>query len=314
MTDIPPHPPIESLNSFHLAGIIPLSGQDPTDFGMDWHSSLMPIEANYTLIEAAIYEAAMAGCETIWLAVDEDVTPLIRHRIGEYIIDPVTTKNTDRPHTKEKWIPIYYVPTKEFDEDRRDSLSYGVFHVADVAATICNALSSYVAPDRYYITFPYGLLDPMRDIRPQRTNISSYRKKPVFRYKGKSVFDGEYMPFVMDPKDISLCREDVWLKQTGLRDTSAPKEKWIQTPDNMPDMPPKLPASEQYTARWFGPGEVFAEIDKKNIDFVDLKWYYDVTSFRGYVDFMSSDNYLRRPDDIKLKYKEWNPMSFEEEY
>lgn len=313
MTDIP-KPPIQSAESFHLAGIIPISGQDPTDFNMDWHSSLMPIEANYTMIEAAVYECAMAGCETIWLAVDEDVTPMIRHRIGEYIIDPVTTKNTDRPYTKQKWIPIYYVPSKPFDEDRRDSLSYGVLHVAEVAATACNALSNYVAPDRYYITFPYGLLDPMRNIRPARRLLSSYKKKPVFRYDGLSVFDGEYIPFTMDPEDISLCKQDVWFKQTGLRDMTAPKEDWYETPEGMPNMPPALPSSEQYTARWFGPEDVFDKVKKESVDFHDLKWYYDVSTFQGYVDFMSSSNYLKRPDDIKLKYNEWNPMSFNEEY
>jgi hypothetical protein len=65
----------------HLAGIIPVE-QGTSKFKMDWHDSLTPIAPGYTAIEHSVYECAMAGCHTIWISAAEDVTPLIRRRIG----------------------------------------------------------------------------------------------------------------------------------------------------------------------------------------------------------------------------------------
>ena len=82
------HKPFQTTNSFHLAGLIPIAGQ-PLDYKMDFPDCMMPISQNYTLIEHAVYECAMAGCETIWLICNDDIAPLIRYRVGDSIQDPV---------------------------------------------------------------------------------------------------------------------------------------------------------------------------------------------------------------------------------
>ena len=68
--------------NFHLAGIIPVAGHK-VDFGMEWDESLAPISPNYTLIENAVYECAWAGCDTIWIVVNDDMAPLLRYRLGK---------------------------------------------------------------------------------------------------------------------------------------------------------------------------------------------------------------------------------------
>ena len=40
------------------------------------------------VIEAAIMECAWAGCETIWVCLRK-TPPLVRHRIGDFVQDPV---------------------------------------------------------------------------------------------------------------------------------------------------------------------------------------------------------------------------------
>jgi len=50
-----------NIRSFHLAGIIPI-GDRPRDFNFQWHDSLMPVGRNYTALENAVQECAMAGC------------------------------------------------------------------------------------------------------------------------------------------------------------------------------------------------------------------------------------------------------------
>ena len=62
-------------NAFHLAGVIPVSVEQ-SDFGMEWSDCLTPIAPNYTAIERAVTECAWAGCETIWIVCNDDVSPL----------------------------------------------------------------------------------------------------------------------------------------------------------------------------------------------------------------------------------------------
>ena len=73
---------------FHLAGIVPVAGQ-PLDFKQPWPDCLMPIAPDFSLIEAAVAECAWAGCDTIWIICNDDIGPLIRKKIGDWVGDPV---------------------------------------------------------------------------------------------------------------------------------------------------------------------------------------------------------------------------------
>ena len=61
-----------SINAFHLAGIVPVSGQ-PLDYDLPWHDCLQPISQNFLAVERAVLECATAGCE-------RPTEPLIRKR------------------------------------------------------------------------------------------------------------------------------------------------------------------------------------------------------------------------------------------
>ena len=74
--------------SFHLAGIIPTVGQ-PLDFNFPWHDCMIPIAADFLAIERSVLECATAGCETIWVVCSTDMQPLLKHRLGESVQDPV---------------------------------------------------------------------------------------------------------------------------------------------------------------------------------------------------------------------------------
>ena len=75
----------------HLAGVVPTAGQ-PLDFNFPWHDCLQPIGPDYLAVERAVLECAWAGCDTIWVVCHDDMKPLIRHRLGEYVEDPVYIK------------------------------------------------------------------------------------------------------------------------------------------------------------------------------------------------------------------------------
>ena len=105
---------------FHLAGIVPIAGQ-PLEFNFQWHDSLMPISPNWTMVEHAVYECAMAGCNTIWIVANSDLAPLVRKTIGDWIYDPVYYERTHTKFYKDhrREVPIYYVPIHPKDRDRR---------------------------------------------------------------------------------------------------------------------------------------------------------------------------------------------------
>jgi len=146
------------LSSFHLAGIVPVAGQ-PLDFKMDWHDSLMPIAPDYLAVERAVFECAWAGCETIWIVANDDMTPLIRHRLGEWVQDPVWVGRRLDPYPSQtrKQIPIYYVPIRAKDVGKRDCLAWSVLHGAVTAFEVSARLSKWVIPKRNYVAFPYGV-------------------------------------------------------------------------------------------------------------------------------------------------------------
>ena len=72
----------------NIAGIIPIAGQRK-DFNLDWHDCMMPIGPDYLAVERAVFECAYAGCASIWIVCNDDIAPLLRRRIKDFILDPI---------------------------------------------------------------------------------------------------------------------------------------------------------------------------------------------------------------------------------
>mgnify|MGYP003645077691 CR=1 FL=1 len=105
----------------HMVGVIPVAGFD-SDFGFPWPACMQPIAKNYLAIERSVVECAYAGADTIWIVCNDDVQPLIRHRLGEYVQDPVWLYRKFDRHAYEnkKPIPIFYAPINP--KSRQDRL------------------------------------------------------------------------------------------------------------------------------------------------------------------------------------------------
>ena len=74
--------------SFHLAGIVPIHAQE-INLNMPWPACLMPIDDGYSLIHRSIVECAYAGCETIWVVCNNDIAPLVKLQVGDFIHHPL---------------------------------------------------------------------------------------------------------------------------------------------------------------------------------------------------------------------------------
>lgn len=277
----------KNSNAFHLAGIVPVAGQ-PLEFDYPWHPSLNPIGSDYLSLERAVYECATAGCETIWVVCHHGTHPILRKRLGEWIKDPISTGrflSTD----EERRIPIYYVPIHPKDRERRDCLGWSVLYGALTAYWISRKMSKWVTPDLYFVSFPYGAYDP-EVVRPHRKDISS-RKKFLLKNGGKTIKDGLPLAFTFDAEDFKSCRRHVREMSTTSHDANGRK----------------LPMKERYSARYFPLDKVFESViidaDTKQ---VDVPWFYDISTWQGYREYLGSDKQLIKPPEVK--YNEWNEI------
>ena len=282
----------------HLAGIVPVAGQ-PLDFKMPWHDCLMPIGQNYLAIERCVVECAAAGCETIWIVCNDDMQPLIRHRLGEYVQDPVWVLRRFEYDQSgyQKPIPIHYVPIHPRDRNKRDCLSWSVLYGAWTAKRITSGLSTSLSATKYYVSFPYGVYDP-DIVRSHRKDISS--RDPFFlSFNGRTVRDGEYLGFAFDNEAYTKLSAEVREKSTGLYRDIERKEK--------------LSLDERFSYRFFSVGEVFESLNLQGAKTSEVSNYYNIDSWKGYCNYICAANCgLTRPKESLLNYKEWNGIGIDE--
>lgn len=281
---------------FHLAGIIPVSGQ-MTDFQLDWEDCLMPLAPDYTAIERSVMECAYAGCETIWIVANDDVSPLIKNRVGEYVQDPsyFGKRPGRRSRANQRRIPIFYIPISMKDYGKRDCLSWSIIHGSLTAFKISVKMSQWLKPDRYYVSFPFGVYGP-ECLKPYRKDISSHTPFAL-SYKGQTVADGLYLGFTFDKEDFLNFRRVIrtgtgMFTANNLRDGKYPTEK--------------LPFAERYSARFFDIAKVLKDVRLEKVE--EVPWYYSMDSWQGYCDFIGSEHRetLERPPKFLLDYKQWN--------
>lgn len=263
-----------SQHSFHLAGIVPLISESG-DFGMMWDDSLTPIAPNYTAIERAVVEAAWAGCETIWIVANDDVSPLIKHRLGEWIQDPRFLGF--RKRADDKRIPIFYIPLKAKDRGVRDCLPWNILYGTWAAYWVCRRLSKWVIPDRYYVSFPYGVYyeDSPNIIREEISTDKPF----YFSHNGKTVKDGKYLGFTYTGEQF--------IKYKSLLRTF------------------KYDAIKLKLEDIFG-----SDIIEKEATILEVPWYYSIDSWEGYREYLGSEDSaeIKHPGKEIIPIRQWNAV------
>lgn len=259
----------------HLAGIVPVGGQ-PLDFKMPWHDSLMPIAPNYLAVERAVYQCVLAGCETVWIVGHLGTQPLIRKRVGDTILDPVYLQYKN-PLERMKEVSVYYVPIHPKDRSKRDCLGWSVLYAADSAYRISKFISKWIAPERFFCSFPYGIV-PDESLRDNRKLISS-SKKIIYSYNKQTVKENLHLPFTFNAEDFFRCRDIVKHKQA---------EEWGAT-----------------SSRFYDIATVFKGVDTMNANMIELQWFYDISTWSGYKNFLSSNenNLYTKPTKLFLGNK-----------
>tara|TARA_E500000305_G_scaffold68669_1_gene54733 strand:+ start:1323 stop:1874 length:552 start_codon:yes stop_codon:yes gene_type:complete len=183
-------------------------------------------------------------------------------------------------------------------------LGWSVLHGALTAFKVSNGLSRWVAPHRYYVSFPYGVYAPefVRGYRKEISSASSF----YLRCDGRTVRDGEYLGFTFDSDGAKKFRNNVREKSTGI---------YMPTADSTTHSIEKLPVEKRYSARHFSLDTVFncGIIEEDRV--IDIPWYYNIGSWDKYCEFIGSNerNTFTRPNKKLLSYGEWNQIGQDEE-
>jgi len=245
----------------HLAGIVPIAGQ-PLEFKFPWHDSMIPIAPDFLAVERSIYECAMAGCETIWVVCHMKTEPILKKRIGDFIIDPISLESIDKGFIRE--IPIYYVPIHPRDKNRRDCLSWSIMYGARIAYFVSKKLSNWILPEKFYCSFPYGITD-LETIRNNRKNISNCKKIKI-SYNNLTVKDNLHMSFTFDENDYFDCKSILHQKDL---------DNWQRT---------------KRGATYYDLKTGLSAIDNNTDREIQLPWFYDISTWDGYVNYLNSEH------------------------
>jgi hypothetical protein len=292
---------VSSKTNYHLAGIIPIAGL-PLEYKMPYPDCLLPVGPDYTMIEAAVVEAAFAGCDTIWVICNDDISPLIRYRIGDFIQDPVYFYNNfnPRPSQNRKRIPIFWVPVHPKDRDKRDCLSWSVIHGAVSCLKVSSNLSKWLIPDKYYVSFPYGIFDP-RPLQKLRKNIKTQNNFYV-SCGNKTVQDDYYTSFTFGKDEFIKYRKNI-RKGTGM---------YASNPDDINSIPTqRIPIEERWSARFFKPSQVFTDLDLDKSTIYNASDFSNLDSWDSYREYMNTDlsKNIQRPTRKLFSYREFNSIA-----
>lgn len=277
---------------------MPTHRQKKSKYGVFWHDFLMPIGQNYNIIERAVYITAWSGCNTIWIVCSDDNLLLLRKMIGSWIYDPesvlraIILKDISiEGFRRIRKIPIYYVPIHPKDVGRRDGLVWSVLWGAKVAYTIGNRLSTWVQPDSYFVYFPQTLIS-IGSIRKRRVLLKRSKNKIFYAYNGKTIRDGELLPFTFNAPDFNIMRDIFYENSTGH------VEKTKGTTSIITDNIKELPVEERYSGRFMKPETVFGGLPKNEKEQVfDVNWECNVDNWEDYLETLRNpiSNHFLRP-------------------
>lgn len=236
-----------------------MAGQ-PLDFNMPWDDCLMPIAADYHLVERAINTAAWSGCHTIWVVLYRESQPLIKKKIGSWIYDPLHVWHEKMPFLQKREIPIYYVAINPKDRKRRDSQAWSVLYGAKTAYNVSRKISFWTVPSRFLVISPYGIINE-DVIKNTRLNLNSNTQEIVYTHNNTTFLDNTHLPFTFIPDHYNLCNRYFKDRYSGCDTDKTFKD-------------------------------VFEPIKIDNYLKYDTDWFYKVDSWQAYQTFLRSPEAL----------------------
>ena len=256
----------------------------------------MPVAPNFYAVERAVLECAYAGCETIWIIANDDTTPLVRHRIGDFVQDPVWLGRKSKfPSQQRRPIPVFYVPMPTKHENKRNCISWTTLYGAKTSLEIGDSISKWISPDRFYVSFPYSVYQT-EILRPVRANISKDTNFAL-NYEGKSFKTNDMLGFTFNKEQMTKI-------MAMFRET----ENSFLLGDNLSN-------EETFFENNFTLDKTFGCVIMDIDEGLSVPWYYPIDSWDAYCKYMAFDDKssIHHPGHLVMSYREWNPVGVDSE-
>lgn len=250
----------------NVVGIVVVEGKNDL-FSFPWNDCLMPITSEGdTALHRAVQECAYARVQSIWIVVNEYMQPIVKKTIGEYTfcMEAVTHEVRVRPNSFRdhlKRIPIFYMQVNSEDRATNDSLGFNAVRAVSNIYKI-HKFSKWITPLNYYITFPYGLYNPV-DAKKFRKHLT--QGEDVFmEYDGKTIREGLPLGFSMNPKTWKMVYRDIWKRDTRIKFRNGKQTV--------------KPSAERYHIRKYTLSDCFRSLNpqEKNSIVHKLDWFYEL--------------------------------------
>lgn len=275
-----------------IAGIIPtcINFQNSfrnTDLYLPFDHWALPINKNYIAIERSITECINAGCRTIWIVCSKDTKNIIRYRLGDYvrgyktggqyIIYPEKHFYMDGNDSQQISIPIYYILQHPTDKlNKRTNIIWQVIYGAWRVYQITTAFSYCFVPDKYYITFPTSITQPIgegKNYKKHRSLENVFISAPFevgFKtIKKYTIKDDKLLPFSITHQELKIMKDAYYLKEEEYR-----REDFFDKQENK---------SKPY---YYYFSDIMKDIEIKNI--IESPWFYDIRKWANYTKFLLS--------------------------
>tara|TARA_B100000131_G_scaffold114933_1_gene111916 strand:+ start:474 stop:1352 length:879 start_codon:yes stop_codon:yes gene_type:complete len=273
-------------NQVHTAGIIPVANMD-CDIDVAFPEILLPVSEGFNAIQKSVHECALAGCNTIWIVANNDLAPIVRKIIGDWVYDPVYYERTFTKFYSEhrREIPIYYVPIHPKDRDRRDSYGWSILYGVYSAYYTAYKISKWIVPQNYYISFPMSIFD-IYSVRNYRKDISNLKTNFFITHNNQTAKQGKYLSFTMKGDDFKACRNHINKTTTREYLPPSPNQKYPTQ---------KLPLAERWSAKSFPLEYVLQPLNTNNSTNIEIDWSYDISTWETYTEYLASKNILETP-------------------
>lgn len=259
---------------------------------MPWPDALQTIAPRFTMMQRAIYECACAGCKSIWVAVEPEYFDLYKYFVKDSLEDPYNLLINKFQYgiiQKAKVeIPIYFTPTMPKDLKAKKSEAWSIITAARSANKIFATIAELSKPLRFYVAFPSGIYkeDVMLNDRPLLCAKSPFH----FSYQKKTFKDGLPLGFTFTQDELTEAIKYVRSNSTGLYRI---KEEHLKNQDpNLPSSEKleRIPKNERIDAKKLTVSEVFNHVDLSGERYYALDWFYHVTEYKDWHDFILSRN------------------------
>jgi hypothetical protein len=181
-------------------------------------------------------------------------------------------------------------------------LSWSIIQGALTALKISDSISKWFIPDKYYVSFPYGIFDP-RPISKLRKTIKTKQNFYV-RHNNQTVRDNNYTSFTFGKEEFIIYRRNI-RRGTGAYTTDVTDERGI--PRSM------LPIEERWSARFFDLQDVFTGVSHEGSNFYDAPDYHNLGSWQDYRSYIKSElsETIKRPSKDLFSYREFNRIAID---